>query len=327
MKYLDQFNQQQILVFGDLIADIYEYGIIHRMSREAPIPIVELESERVVPGGAGNVSANITSLTGCAIPVSVIGEDESGLKLLALFKTLGIKTEMILGSKKCHTTTKRRILAQGEHTIRQQVLRLDRIPDQTLAETNLAELWDKSLQTLPLVKAIIFSDYHLPLVPIEFMFNLLAEAKKAGKFIVVDSRHRLKSFVGASLITPNRSEAEEALGREIKTTNQLESAGKEIMNITGAPFILITLGDEGMALFEADQKMQLIPAFNRQEVFDVSGAGDTVVAAITLGLMAGMSPITAANFANIAAGLVVKKLGTATISLEEITPFVESIIN
>ena len=327
MKYLDQFNQQQILVFGDLIADIYEYGIIHRMSREAPIPIVELESERVVPGGAGNVSANITSLTGCAIPVSVIGEDESGLKLLALFKALGIKTEMILGSKKCHTTTKRRILAQGEHTIRQQVLRLDRIPDQTLDETNLAELWDKSLQTLPLVKAIIFSDYHLPLVPIEFMFNLLAEAKKAGKFIVVDSRHRLKCFVGASLITPNRSEAEEALGKELKTTNQLESAGKEIMNITGAPFILITLGDEGMALFEADQKMQLIPAFNRQEVFDVSGAGDTVVAAITLGLMAGMNPITAANFANIAAGLVVKKLGTATISLKEIAPFVESIIN
>jgi|SRR5690554_2451482 len=313
--------KQPVMVCGDIIADVYEYGIIHRMSREAPIPIVDFESEKLVPGGAGNVVANIKALQGEAIPISVVGKDEPGRMVTGILEKGGSKTGGILTVDGFSTTTKRRVLAQGEHTIRQQILRLDRLPKESLKENDLAKLWDLSCSFLERVQAVIISDYHLPVIPMSFLLDLSIRAQKERKKVIVDSRHRLREFKGVALMTPNLAEVEEAVGKGISNKVDLEEAGRELLNETGVELLLITLGEDGMALFCPNQDMELIPAHNRLEVFDVSGAGDTVVAAITLGLLAGMAPLDAARFANIAAGLVVKKLGTATVSLEELKDY------
>lgn len=321
---MNGFKNQTVMVCGYLIADIYEYGSIKRISREAPIPVIEFESERLLLGGAGNVVANLKSLQGQVSLVSVVGQDSVGDEALRLLSKMKVEISGVLREETTFTTTKRRVLAQGEHTIRQQIVRLDRLPDKQLDESSLTRLWDHCIQQLSKVKAVIISDYHLPLIPLTFFKNLAQLAREKDKLVVVDSRHRLLDFKGVSLITPNCAEAEEAIGEKINNESQLKKAGQILLERTETKLLLITLGDEGMALFEPGKKMQTIPAYNRQEVFDVSGAGDTVVSAITLGLLSGMAPLTAAKLANITAGLVVRKLGTATVSLEELTTELEN---
>lgn len=321
MYNIEDLARHGILVFGDLITDIYEFGTIHRLSREAPVPIIEHDSERVIPGGAGNVIANITSLGGKAYPVSVLGEDGPGEAMLNCLTALGVEVGGIVRAPGLTTTTKRRILAQGVHTVRQQMLRLDRISHESLDDRRLAELWESFHRHLPLADAVVVSDYHLPVIPGAFFAQIASAAKAKGKLVIVDSRHRLMSFQEPTLITPNRVETEEAVGKTLDTSEELAEAGRRIMERTGTELLLITLGEDGMALFEPGKEMELIPVLNRLEVFDVSGAGDTVVAAITLGLLSGMPPSEAARFANTAAGLVVRKLGTATVSLDEIIKY------
>ncbi|HOJ76530.1 MAG TPA: bifunctional ADP-heptose synthase [Bacillota bacterium] len=322
LNFLEKFKQQNVLVFGDIIADTYEFGMIKRMSREAPIPIVEFQSEKTVPGGAGNVLYNLKSLSANPIPVSVIGTDSNGQNLLDCFKIKAIETDGIITTETVHTTTKRRILAQGEHTVRQQILRLDRLPDKALDDNVLSQLWDIYIQKIESVQAIIISDYHLPAFPENFLIKVANYAVQKGKLVVVDSRHRLLKFKNVSLVTPNLAETEEALGKELKNEDDLKNAAISIQNQINSRLVLITLGDQGMALLDWNQNFEIIPVFSKQEVFDVSGAGDTVVAAITLGIISGMQPIEAAKFSNIAAGIVVRKLGTATVSLEEIKPLI-----
>ncbi len=317
-EILAKFKEQQVLVFGDLIADIYEFGLIRRLSREAPIPIVEYESEHLVPGGAGNVIANLNSLGGMAVPISVIGCDEPGSKLLEHFKMKGIDTKGIINTPSLFTTTKRRIMAQCEHTVRQQVFRMDRLPREALDALTKNEIRAVFQEYLSSAKAVIFSDYHLPVFPKDFIMELAGLARREQKKVIVDSRHRILEYQGVTLLTPNRSEAEEAVEFELRTISDLEKAGAIILEKTKAELLLITLGDEGMFLYQSGEKGEHIPVYNKQDVFDVSGAGDTVVAAISLGLLSGMSPLEAAKFANIAAGIVVRKLGTATVTVREI---------
>jgi rfaE bifunctional protein kinase chain/domain len=322
-QYFSKFDQQKIMVFGDLIADIYEYGLIKRMSREAPIPIVEFQYDQVIPGGAGNVVFNVASLSGRAVPVSVLGNDDPGEKLLARFAEQHIDVEKVLQSPDHFTTTKRRILAQCEHTVRQQVLRLDRLPQQALSDGLLSELWDIYRKCLDEVSAVVISDYHLPVFPERFFLDVAQLASERRKFVIVDSRHRIMKYRNVSLLTPSRSEAEEAVGFEFKEISDLTTAGKILLEATNAEAVLITLGDQGMALFEPEQEPELIPVHNKQEVFDVSGAGDTVVASVTLGVLSGMSLLKAARFSNMVAGLVVRKIGTATVTLNEIRKYLE----
>jgi len=318
MNYFEKFKDQNVLVFGDFIADIYEYGVIKRMSREAPIPIVEYQSDRFVPGGAGNVVFNLNSLTARAIPLSAVGDDDSGQKLRKAFNDRQIETDSLLSSADLFTTSKKRILAQGEHTVRQQILRLDRFPEKPADERLLSRLWQAYRERLPQTQAVVISDYHLPVFPENFWLKVTELAVNSGKLTVVDSRRRLLEYKNVTLVTPNRSEAEVALGKNLRTDGDLRKAARRILEITGSQMVLITLGDEGMALSGQNLDFIHIPVSNKQEVFDVSGAGDTVVAAITLGLLSGMDPVAAAKFANLAAGIVVKKLGTATVTLEEI---------
>jgi rfaE bifunctional protein kinase chain/domain len=318
MDFLETFHQQHIMVFGDIIADIYEFGTIHRLSREAPVPIVEFDSERMVPGGAGNVAANIAALDGKAIPVSIIGNDETSRLLLQCLQEHHIETLGILQSNETVVTTKRRVLAQGTHTVRQQVIRLDRIPRKAAGERDLALLMERYTKLLDQVQAVVISDYHLPIIPRELYRTVTDLARVHKKIVVVDSRRSILDFRGVTLLTPNREEAEEAVGRVLNSEAALEYAGRTIQERTECEYLLITLGDEGMALFRRDKPMIHIPVFNKQEVFDVSGAGDTVVAAVTLGLLSGLPAPNAARLANIAAGLVVRKLGTATISWSEL---------
>lgn len=324
MGKLKEFAEQAVLICGDIIADVYEYGIIRRMSREAPIPIVEFESEQVIPGGAGNVAANIRSLHGEAYPISVLGQDQSGQAVLKELERTGVRTEGLLCSPELSTTTKRRVLAHGEHTVRQQIMRLDRVPGAVLPEKTLALLWDRALQVLPEASAVVISDYHLLVIPERFFLDLLQLAKKKRKIVVVDSRRRILQYKGVTMLTPNRAEVEAVIGQDVRTVEDLKKAGEIIIGQTEAETLLITLGEDGMALINRDKEVELIPAHNRLEVFDVSGAGDTVVAAVTLGLGAGMTPSAAARLANIAAGLVVRKLGTATVDLAEVEEVLEN---
>ncbi|HEX2954725.1 MAG TPA: bifunctional ADP-heptose synthase [Bacillota bacterium] len=318
MSFLENFHQQRIMVFGDIIADIYEFGTIHRLSREAPVPIVEFDSERMVPGGAGNVATNIAALKGQVVPVSLIGEDEASRLLLQCLAEHDITTKGILQSSDMAITTKRRVLAQGIHTVRQQVIRLDRLPRKAAGERDLAVLMERFNRLISEVDAVVISDYNLPIIPRSFYKAITDSVKEHRKITIVDSRRSLLEFKGVTLLTPNREEAEEIVGRQLDNQSALEYAGRTILERTECKYLLITLGDQGMALFQQDQPMVLIPVFNRQEVFDVSGAGDTVVAAVTLGLLSGLPAPNAARLANIAAGLVVRKLGTATVSLDEL---------
>lgn len=319
MVDLNHFKDQNVMVCGYLIADIYEYGSIKRLSREAPIPVIEFESEKLLLGGAGNVVANLKALQAQVSLSSIVGHDLTGNDVLQLLSKMHVDISGVLRAENTLTTTKRRVLAQGEHTVRQQIVRLDRLPDKQLDESSLSRLWDHCIRQISQVKAVIISDYHLPLIPLTFFIDLAQLARRQGKLVVVDSRHRLLEFKGVSLITPNCAEAEEAIGEKINSESQLKKAGQILLEKTKTELLLITLGDEGMALFESGKAMQSIPAYNRQEVFDVSGAGDTVVAAMTLGLLSGMAPLLAAKLANVTAGLVVRKLGTATVSLDELT--------
>jgi rfaE bifunctional protein kinase chain/domain len=316
------YKDKAILVCGDLIADLYEFGTIRRLSREAPVPIVEFEEERLVLGGGGNVVANLAALQGKPIPVSVIGLDQPGIQVLELLKKINVPGAGLLQLPEYPTTTKRRILAQGEQSIRQQILRLDRLPQGPLDSAALAKLKGLALQSLENAAALICADYlssgRHAWLPLSFFTELMEAARQKQKPVIVDSRHRILDFKDATLLTPNRTEAADAVGFELKTNQDLEKAGAVIYKKANCQLLLITLGGQGMALFEAGRNMQLIPAYNLQEVFDVSGAGDTVVAAVTLGLLAGKTPLEACQFANIAAGLVVRKVGTATVTLEEI---------
>jgi D-glycero-beta-D-manno-heptose-7-phosphate kinase len=321
LELIDRFRNLRIAVFGDLIVDEFIYGDIARVSREAPVLILNYDSTEIVPGGAGNAANNIAALGGSAAAIGFAGSDDTGRRLI---DTLRHKVDVrsVLRPKGFRTPTKTRILAGGIHSAKQQVVRIDRAAGFEVSDGDRRAIRATLLRAASRADALLVSDYGggavSPPLVVEAAKSLRRRRKVAPP-VLVDSRYSLLRYRGMTTCTPNESEVEQLLGIRIRdNTRILERAGRELLRRTRSDAVLITRGSRGMALFEPDHRTVHIPIYGSDQIADVTGAGDTVIATMTLALAAGSSFIEAARLANYAGGIVVMKRGTATVSADEL---------
>ncbi|HKT39997.1 MAG TPA: bifunctional ADP-heptose synthase [Ktedonobacterales bacterium] len=312
------FAGKRILVVGDLVADEYIIGAPLKVSREAPVLILGQREHYTVPGGAMNPGVNARTLGAEVFICGVIGDDASGERLRRRLATYGITLDGVVSEPNRPTTTKTRIFAGDSQLVRQQIVRVDVLDASDLSDGCKGRMLAYLSATIPTVDALILSDYENGVISPEIIKTAIPLARDAGKTIIVDAHGDLDRFQGVTALTPNQPEAEATLGRHIHDRESLEAAGQELLERTHALGLLITRGSEGMSLFERDQPPLHLPAFYHGEVADPTGAGDTVAATFTLALTAGATQAEAATLANIAAGLVIQRLGNATNTPEEL---------
>ena len=307
-----RFPKQRILVLGDIMADEYIWGSVSRLSPEAPVPVVEVKAESVRLGGAGNVAANVRSLGGAAILVGVVGNDPVGERLIDQLEAAGIKSDGVLVDRTRPTTVKTRVIAGS-----QQVVRFDRESVLDLSKEVTERLLEAATERLGEADALLISDYAKGVITKRVAREILPLARRRKKFIVVDPKvHHLHLYKGATVVTPNHHEASAFARLPIRGQQDLVAVGREMFRKLDVGGVVVTRGDQGMSVFE-NGRVTHIPAVGK-EVYDVTGAGDTVIAALGLALASGASLREAAIIANHAAGVVVGKVGTATVSQREL---------
>ncbi len=313
-KLVDRFPDTTILVIGDWILDEFVWGTVERISPEAPVPVVNVTKESFVPGGALNVANNIRTLGGVVCPCGLVGRDLRGRMLVKAMRKEGIDTSGAIYDDTRPTTLKTRVVAHS-----QQVVRFDREDSRDLTRDYLKKAMVFIERTLPKADAVIIEDYGKGMITPELLTHVLRAAKKLDKPVLVDPKEKHFSYYrGVTAITPNRKEAFSACGAlEDGRVPSLQEVGKKLLKQFACQAVLITLGEEGMILFEKDGAVTKIPTA-AQEVYDVSGAGDTVIAVFAMALAARATMKEAAILANLAAGIVVGKLGTATVSPQEL---------
>ncbi len=311
-----RFVGRRILVLGDLVADQYILGYTARVSREAPVLILRYDSEKIALGGGANALHNIHSLGGIPLPVGVVGDDEMGIRLLEIMEGKGIDTSGVVVVPGWRTVTKTRILAGGHHTVKQQVVRIDKEPRGEVPSAVVEEVEARFLERADQVDAIMVSDYGYGVISPRFFRLLPSWVERCP--VTVDSRYRVLEFKGVTAATPNEPETAAALGVDRIENGNVEWAGRRLLELTGDRAVLVTRGKKGMALFLATGEVYHIPIFGTDEVADVTGAGDTVIATFTLALAAGASFLEGARLANYAGGIVVMKSGTATVAQGEL---------
>jgi rfaE bifunctional protein kinase chain/domain len=311
------FAGRRIVVIGDVIADEFIYGQIARVSREAPVLILDYDSTEIVPGGAGNAASNVAALGGRVSAIGVVGRDDSGRRLVATMRRRRIDVRRMLSPGRYRTPTKTRILAGGIHSAKQQLVRIDRASNAAAGDRARKLFEDRVLTAAESADALLVSDYGSGLVtPV-----LVASARDRMRvpIVLVDSRYSLLRYKGMTACTPNESEVEHAVGVRIgDDARALERAGRAVLARTRSRAVLVTRGSRGMALFQPDEKTIHIPIVGSDQIADVTGAGDTVIATMTLALAAGATFEEAAHLANHAGGIVVMKRGTATVSASEL---------
>ncbi len=312
IELLDRFSQAKVLVVGDLTLDEFLTGQVERISREAPVLILRHENTRQVPGGGANAVYNLATLGARVKVVGLVGKDDQGIALRGIFADAGVDTTGILLDPNRPTVTKTRISGHARQSVTQQIVRVDRKSDE-LPDPELREQLAAYIRThIPTVDAVVCSDYGDGV----FTPPVIAAALQHSR-VVVDTQKQLPRYAGATIFTPNLPEAELAVGYQINNPQLLEQAGSDLLSLTQAKQMLITRGDEGMSLFAPTGKSEHIPPFNRTDVFDVTGAGDTVAAALTIALAVGASYWEAAVLGNLAASIVVRRFGTATTTIDE----------
>jgi D-glycero-beta-D-manno-heptose-7-phosphate kinase len=323
-KIVEAFPNLTVTLLGDLVADEFVFGEISRVSREAPVLILKHRERTVVPGGAANAANNLADLGVNVLPVGIVGDDEPGRMLLKCFRHKRIPVSGVLMDKNYTTVTKTRILAGMTHTARQQVVRVDREPQQAPNPHLTRELYLAARNYAHASDALLVSDYGYGAAT-PAIVNALREKGKLGSTpIVLDSRYRLMQYSGATAATPNEPEVEDALGVRIgQDWNKVVAAGEQIMARMKLQSLVITRGHDGMVAFDQKHKPVDIPIVGSDQVADVTGAGDTVIAAFTAALAAGATTEEAAQLANYAGGIVVMKRGTATVSQEELLQAIE----
>lgn len=305
-----KFKGKKILVVGDLMIDDYIWGNVSRISPEAPIPVVEVHKEESKPGGAANVMLNLAELGAKVYAAGVVGADANAHKLEKDLKKRGISVEGIIEDRKRPTTVKTRVIAH-----QQQVVRIDREKKVVLSDSVKERLVEYAVKMAKKVDAVIFSDYNKGVLIWETVEKITAAAK--GKIISVDPKPaNIRIFRNSTIITPNRKEASEGSGIEIKTADDIRRAAVNLREMLNAKAVLITLGEDGMTLFDGD-RIDTIPTVAR-EVYDVTGAGDTVVSTLTLALAAGASFAEAALLSNFAAGISVREVGVVTVKPQQL---------
>lgn len=316
---VDEIAGRRVVVAGDLLADEFIYGEIARVSREAPVLILNYDSTEVVPGGAGNAAANVAALGGAALATGVAGRDETGRRLLSVLRQRRVDVGPVMRPATYRTPTKTRILAGGIHSAKQQVVRIDRASCATFDARTCAAFESAVLRAIRTADALLISDYGSGLVSPGLVQRARRVFLGKDRPIVVDSRYALLRFRGMTACTPNESEVEQALDLKIgDDPRALERAGRTLLRQTRARAVLVTRGSRGMALFEPAHPTVHIPIVGSDQISDVTGAGDTVIATLTLALSAGATFLEAAHLANHAGGIVVMKRGTATVSASEL---------
>ena len=313
------FAGRRVVVVGDLVADQFLYGEISRVSREAPVLILRHERTETTPGGAANCAANLASLGAQVSLIGVVGDDLAGEALLDKLRAGGVDCRGVVAQAGAQTTRKVRVLAGQIHSTRQQVIRVDYEGAHGLDSRVREQLREHLMEEAREADALIISDYNYGVADEEMAEAVRAATLERAAPVLVDSRFRLTSFKGFTSATPNEDEVEQVCGQQLCETGALEKAGAELRERLGYRALLITRGSRGMMLFEAGAETPLrIEAVGALEPVDVTGAGDTVIAAYTLGLAAGASFAEAAQVANHAGGLVVMKRGTASVSPDEL---------
>jgi D-glycero-beta-D-manno-heptose-7-phosphate kinase len=317
LQIIEKFGGCPIAVYGDLVADEFIYGEISRISREAPVLILKYKESRIVPGGAANAINNLRALDAVPMPLGILGTDEAGKTLRELFSRAKIPLSAVRPIEGYQTPTKTRYSAGSVHSSRQQVLRIDR--ETAFIHTSESRATTEACldSLLKQCRGLLVSDYGFGFVDPEIVHHV---ARKKGALpITLDSRFGLLRFSGLTACTPNESEVEDALGDKIgNNLNRLEETGKILLERLQHEAVLITRGRDGMSLFVSGQKPAHIPIFGSDEIADVTGAGDTVIAVFTLALAVGASFREAAKLSNYAGAIVVMKHGTATVSAEEL---------
>ena len=321
LALIDEFPGTRIAVFGDLIVDEFIYGRISRVSREAPVLILEYDSTDIVPGGAGNAANNVAALGAQAVVIGVAGTDQQGTRLVEVLEHAA-DVSGIRRAAHLMTPTKTRILAGGVHSAKQQVVRIDRASRTGIADADRRAVEITLNTAMSRCDALLVSDYGSGLVRPEAVVAARRRLRGPGRRqppILVDSRYALLDFRGMTTCTPNESEVEALLNVRIGDDGKvLERAGRELLKRTGAEAVLITRGSRGMSLFEPQRATLHIPIFGSDQIADVTGAGDTVIATMTLALACGANFEDAAWLANYAGGLVVMKRGTAVVTGREL---------
>lgn len=314
----NKFRNKKILVIGDMIADVYLHGTISRISREAPVLVLEEKSKDVVAGGAANVVANLAEMGGDVYAVGIIGNDFYGESLKDILKRHKIHVEGIVTDKTRPTISKVRVIAGGRATVSQQIVRIDREEKAPPSNTVETELISRLNEILPNIDGIVFSDYGSGTITRAIKMLAINHADKNKIPNIVDSRYNVGDFEGIGFVKQNDSELADFAKYPVTNMDSLISAGTELLNKLNSNGVLITRGEAGMTLFERGGAVHHIPVSNVSEVYDVSGAGDTCIATFILGLTANLPPVVSARIANYAAGIAVRKLGTSTVNIKEL---------
>jgi rfaE bifunctional protein kinase chain/domain len=319
LALLDAFPRQRIVVLGDLVADEFVYGEIARVSREAPVLILKQREKQILPGGGANAVNNLADLEARVAPVGVVGEDEAGESLLHFFRAKGVSTRFILCRRDYTTPTKSRILGGLPHWQRQQIVRVDREPATPVAVEQRRRLAQAAARELRSSSGLLISDYGYGTTDAHRTSRLRAGLGRRRVPITADSRFDLMSYRGLTAATPNEPELEDAFHRNIgNNLDLLHRLGRAALRKLSLEALLVTRGRDGMVLYEPGRAPRALPVFGSDQAVDVTGAGDTVIAAFTLALAAGAEFYSAAQLANCAGGLVVMKRGTATVSRREL---------
>jgi D-beta-D-heptose 7-phosphate kinase/D-beta-D-heptose 1-phosphate adenosyltransferase len=313
LQILEKFSEVKVLVVGDVMLDRYWWGKVNRISPEAPVPVLNLTRQTSTAGGAANVAVNIAGLGAEPLLVGVVGEDEGGREMPQLLEFAGVSADYLISVKKRPTTIKTRIVAHHQH-----IVRVDHENAALLEQREENLVWKKLEKVLDLANVILISDYAKGLLTESILSRLITAANEQGISVLVDPKGKdYQRYTGATLLTPNRGEAAQATGLEPDSQNLVEKAGQKLLENLAINSVLITQGEDGMTLFERGQNPYHLSSLARQ-VFDVTGAGDTVIATLATALASGANLRGAAALANVAAGLVVEQIGTTSITLDNL---------
>lgn len=319
-EYVERFSSKTVVLLGDFVADAFQFGDITRVSREAPVLILRHRETQMVPGGGANAANNLVALGARILPVTAVGDDAAGDWMLSVFREKQVNISGVLRVKGWTTPMKTRFLAGWAHTVGQQVLRVDYEPDHPLPEAAREKIQRILAAKINKADALAVSDYGFGVASPQEVRSALS--KKRRKFpVTLDSRFRLTAYTQARITaaTPNEAEMEALHHTSIgKDLEELERCGRATLADMRLEALVVTRGRDGMVVFQPGQTTAHLPVHGSDQAVDVTGAGDTVLAAYTLGLASGASPLEAAHIANIAGGLVVMKRGTATVSREEL---------
>lgn len=327
---ISNLSKPKVLVVGDLALDEMIYGDTERISREAPVLILQHTHTKLILGGASNAAHNASVLNGGKVSViGVLGEDYQAQQLIETFEKAKVNTKYLVKDKNRKTVTKTRISGSCSQSVTQQIVRIDRQTNEFISAETEKKVIANLEKAIPEHDAIILSDYHIGTLTQNVINKSIELANKFGKTVVIDAQKDLDKYKNITSMTPNLPDTQKFVGPEfgiyIKDDVTMKQAGEALLEATNADSVLVTCGSDGMVVFGKNNKMTKIPVFNKSEVFDVTGAGDTVTAVFTMALASGSEPEYAAIIGNIAASIVVRQFGCATTTVDEILNNLEKV--